>query len=53
MLVQSKRDFYFRSDGINARDQHWLPDSGEDSSKQPSETANLPQHFWPVRLLNE
>src|ERR1700730_10950017 len=50
--IQSKRDLQFRSDAIDARDQHRLVHAGKVRREEPAEAADSPKNFGTVRAFN-
>src|SRR5207248_1234991 len=53
MSIQSERDFQFRPDTVDARNQNRLAHSGKVRTEQSAETADLAEHLWSMGLFNE
>src|SRR4029077_18809160 len=53
VLIHRDRNFQFRADAVDARNQNGIEHSAKVCAKQSAEPANLSQHLRPVCLLHE
>src|SRR5205085_9884752 len=53
VLVHRERDFQFRADAIDARNQNRIAHAGKFRAEQSTEAPDLSEHSWSMRLPDE